>query len=450
MTKVPGTNQALLSGEVKTFLSIPGEGEKLVECFGSPLHVVFPENAIRNANRWKTRISDLARRSGILFAYKSCKSSALGKAFASCSIGADVSSREEFLAAVENLVPIHRIAFTGPDKPVEVLSLATTHQSAIHVDSVEELRRLLALLQQSSARPKVFLRLKPGSGAPSRFGLSREEAVTCFGLLQKNGIESIGLSYHLNNYCHQARISELRYAIDIAISAENGGISFHGFDIGGGNPLRYCEDYDREMFKTGSHLNGHAEIGNYPYSPELSAEDHAAHIVQEVLGEDRYGAAIERLNATIYMQPGRSLLDQCGLSLFRIIGVKPGPSGQFFVIVDGMSFSLSERWFSSDFAPTPLLLPTEDDRPQQEPRNYFLVGRSCLESDIIRNKAVSWSRHPREGDIVCFANTAGYQMDSNESPFHRLPLPTKIAAYRTGGSWQYCLDNKYRPREHST
>ena len=34
---------------------------------------------------------------------------------------------------------------------------------------------------------------------------------------------------------------------------------------------------------------------------------------------------------------------------------------------------------------------------------------------------------PRAGDALVYLNTAGYQMDSNESPFHELPLPRKVA-----------------------
>ena len=30
------------------------------------------------------------------------------------------------------------------------------------------------------------------------------------------------------------------------------------------------------------------------------------------------------------------------------------------------------------------------------------------------------------GDLLIYLNTAGYQMDSNESPFHEAPLPHKV------------------------
>ncbi|RUW68309.1 hypothetical protein EOA29_37410, partial [Mesorhizobium sp. M1E.F.Ca.ET.063.01.1.1] len=44
------------------------------------------------------------------------------------------------------------------------------------------------------------------------------------------------------------------------------------------------------------------------------------------------------------------------------------------------------------------------------------------------------------GDLVVFTNTAGYQMDSNESSFHQIPLPRKIAAVRRSSAWTILAD----------
>jgi diaminopimelate decarboxylase len=54
---------------------------------------------------------------------------------------------------------------------------------------------------------------------------------------------------------------------------------------------------------------------------------------------------------------------------------------------------------------------------------------------------VSWRklrlpRRPVPGDLLVYLNTAGYQMDSNESPFHDLPLPHKAVVQ---------LDDQQRP-----
>lgn len=59
-----------------------------------------------------------------------------------------------------------------------------------------------------------------------------------------------------------------------------------------------------------------------------------------------------------------------------------------------------------------------------------------MESDFIRRTGVDFPVEPAAGDLIVFVNTAGYQMDSNESRFHEHPIPGKIAAIRTRQGWQ--------------
>ncbi|WP_240659996.1 hypothetical protein [Streptomyces sp. WAC 01529] len=56
---------------------------------------------------------------------------------------------------------------------------------------------------------------------------------------------------------------------------------------------------------------------------------------------------------------------------------------------------------------------------------------TCLESDMLTWRKIPFRRLPRVGDLLVYPNTAGYQMDSNESPFHDLPLPPKVVVDRT-------------------
>jgi diaminopimelate decarboxylase len=51
---------------------------------------------------------------------------------------------------------------------------------------------------------------------------------------------------------------------------------------------------------------------------------------------------------------------------------------------------------------------------------------------------LSWRRVPlprpaEVGDLLIYPNTAGYQMDSNESAFHELPIPLKVVLHDAPG-----------------
>lgn len=64
-------------------------------------------------------------------------------------------------------------------------------------------------------------------------------------------------------------------------------------------------------------------------------------------------------------------------------------------------------------------------RPQN-PINAVIGGSSCMEYDMLTWRKVRFAAFPRYGDFIVYPNTAGYQMDKNESEFHQLSIPPKI------------------------
>lgn len=68
------------------------------------------------------------------------------------------------------------------------------------------------------------------------------------------------------------------------------------------------------------------------------------------------------------------------------------------------------------------------------------TGSTCLESDMLTWRKIGFWRRVVPGDHLVYLNTAGYQMDSNESPFHEVDLPVKVVL-RLG-------DGHDRPRWH--
>ena len=49
----------------------------------------------------------------------------------------------------------------------------------------------------------------------------------------------------------------------------------------------------------------------------------------------------------------------------------------------------------------------------------------------------SFARAPQFGDLLVYPNTAGYQMDKNESEFHQRPLPERFVVTTGGGDLQW-------------
>ncbi|TIL79110.1 MAG: hypothetical protein E5Y89_13455, partial [Mesorhizobium sp.] len=404
----------LLSDWTVDLLNSRSELAAWVDGFGSPLHVVYPDQATKNYLQWLNELRTVYVDCQVQFALKACKSASLLRAFAVAGAGADVSSSHEMASAFMNLVPAERMSMTGPAKSDYEIHLCMRHQVAIHIDCIEELKRVLALGGAVGGVGRLFLRTRPLSEPGSRFGMTEDQLIACLPLLEMAKVERIGVSFHINDYQVQARAEQLRFCVAFLRHLCAKGFTAGGIDIGGGYPMRYLKRFDPTAYGRGVHWGNVAKPGNYPYVPELSGVQHAAAVIQTALADPRDRDFLHRHRLPILLQPGRSLLDQCGISAFDVIDVKHFGDRRFGVVLDGMSFSLSETWFGADFVPSPVVVWGEKREPPRHDASYFLLGRSCLESDVIRWRGLTIEGGIAPGDLVVFANTAGYQMDSNE------------------------------------
>ncbi|MER8927722.1 hypothetical protein [Mesorhizobium sp. M0859] len=432
--------EPLLSEWTLDLLNNRSELADWVDGFGSPLHVVFPDQANKNYLNWRNELRTVYGDCQIQFALKACKSASLLRAFALAGAGADVSSAHEMTSAFMNLVPVERISMTGPAKSDYEISLCIRHGVAIHVDCIEELKRILPVADTVGGIGRLFLRARPISEHGSRFGMTEDQLVACLQLLEETKVERIGVSFHINDYQVQTRAEQLRFCIAFLRRLCAKCLTPGGIDIGGGYPMRYLQRFDPVAYGSGVHWGSVAKPGNYPYAPELAGAHHAAAVIQAALADPSDRDFLRRHRLPILLQPGRSLLDQCGISAFDVIDVKDLGERRFGVVLDGMSFSLSETWFGADFVPAPAVVWREKRAVPRHNARYFLVGRSCLESDVIRWRGLAVEGGIAPGDLVVFTNTAGYQMDSNESSFHQIPLPKKIAAVRRPCGWKISAD----------
>lgn len=364
-------------------------------------------------------------------------------AFALEGVGADTASGEELKTALGSYVPNGRISFTGPHKPQHELALCVAHKVNAHLDSPEEVDHYIDLLRVMDGKACVTLRLRPKIQANSRFGMPEDELLSCAETLVREGIGSAGISFHLSGYEIADRISAGQEALAIIKPLNNMGLNVSQLDLGGGYPVKYMERADYSEALEGGRFWQDRRIGDhYPYASNPSGPDHAVAVIEGLLKQDSALTLLAANETAIVLQPGRALVDQCGFTLFRVIGSKSSSSGIRIVTLDGLSFSLSETWFDSDFLPEPQLIKKRGSSSASKAAELALAGRSCLERDMIRWRTVRFSAEIESGDLLLIPNTAGYQMDSNESPFHRLPLPQKVAATLQGSQWHFAVDDK--------
>jgi diaminopimelate decarboxylase len=248
-------------------------------------------------------------------------------------------------------------------------------------------------------------------------------------------------------------------------------------DIGGGFGVNYLAD--RAQWERYTTELASAVLGR---RPPMSWEDHGYGLREEagtlrgslglypahrpVAGE-RYLDELLSLPATgfggrplatllldhlydLYAEPGRALLDQCGLTLAKVLEVRRSDigTGPLWVRLAAKAddIALEEHGVLMD----PVVIPREPRTPAATgptgPVAVHLFGSLCLESDLITRRTVFLPQPPEPGDLMAFANTAGYCMDFHATHAQRQPAARKVAAWQDGaGAWRWCLDEQYWP-----
>jgi diaminopimelate decarboxylase len=248
-----------------------------------------------------------------------------------------------------------------------------------------------------------------------------------------------GFSFHLSGYDPVSRAELAGELVELCLKARVLGLRADRISIGGGFAVDYTdagywEGFLREQRPEHYHAGKSFDRGDfYPYHSPVAGAD----ALRAVLTADGLAGRLRAAGVRLMLEPGRALLDRAGSTVFRVQGVKDR-DGYGIVTVDGSSLSLSEQWFNSEYLPDPVLLPARE--PQGEPYAACVGGATCLESDMVTWRKVRFPTRPAVGDLLVYPNTAGYQMDSNESPFHELPLPPKVVLDTAGGTTRWRLD----------
>lgn len=405
---------------------------------GSPLHVVLPQIFTENLRQMQEVFAKSGVTGALLFAKKANKADCFVRVCAEQGVGVDVASSGELAKALAAGITGSVIGVSGPDKNDRLLSESLHHACLIAIDSIQELQRLLALATRLNTQARVLLRQRVAIQSDSRFGLAPQELEQALSICQQYffAIKLEGFSFHISGYSVEERAQCASEAIDWCLQARTRGLTAcRRVDMGGGLPVQYVAPAQWSAFlqqNRRDHYHANKTFGGfYPYGSELSgAQALKALLDSPVQGSESLASQARENDIELIVEPGRALLNQAGFSLFEVIGVKDrcADQGYAIVTVQGSSLSLSEQWFNSEYLPDPMLLEAHSNVGGI--RFPACVGGStCLESDMITWRKVGFPRAVEPGDRLVYLNTAGYQMDSNESPFHEAQLPTKVVVW---------------------
>lgn len=288
----------------------------LASRFGTPLWVYDLAVLDARIDSWRKAMTGLDHR--ICFAVKANGNLALLQHIATAGLGFDVVSVGE-LARVERAGgDPASVVFSGVGKRADEIDAAlAAGVASINCESAEELETIAARAQAARVTAPIALRVNPGVYADThphiatgdhddKFGVPVAEiAALARHAVTLPGIELRGLAVHIGSQLTDLTpvATALDRVLEIHDTLVNAGFGLTELDAGGGLGIRYRDE-----------------------SPPSIAE-YGAMLEAKVGGRD--------LRVTV--EPGRSLIGECGVLLAQVERVKRGEHHSFVVADAGMS-----------------------------------------------------------------------------------------------------------------
>jgi diaminopimelate decarboxylase len=375
---------------------------ELIEAFGSALHLIFPAIVEQNIRSYQQTLKDHDVEGSILYAAKANKSKAVLEMISKCGLGSDVSSLYELRHSLTHGIRGKDIGVSGSTKDLKLLLLALQHDCTIALDSIQDLQNLLNVKKAANIRSKakILLRLNDVAGQTSRFGITTAELPGLYEILKLAGdnIDLKGFSFHIDGYSIEERTKAIIRLTGEIETARRLGFHCDTIDIGGGFTISYIDEeswreFNRALAKNPSQFFHDKQPEKfYPYYNENPKETFFKKILENRNQTAQSIAGLLKENdIRLIIEPGRSLLDQAGITLIKVKDLKTLASGEKIVVVEANINSLSEQWFNSDFIPDPKHLQASPSN-QPDPVEAAVGGNTCLEIDMLSWRKIGFNK----------------------------------------------------------
>lgn len=465
---------------IERFLSDEKLVFSLVDGLGSPLNVIFPRQIEETIGRFERVYKDRQLQGTIFYTSKPNKSHALKKQASTTKVGLDVSSEGELKSALTSGFHPDRIEATGP-KNIDYLALCIQQNVLINVDNFAELKQIVRMASYSpkGRKARILMRLdgfEPGrvkfTAQDSAFGTPVKDAPAIIDLLveHKDTIDFHGFSFHFNAGDYIRRPPAIEACLQLTFRCIELGLTPSAIDIGGGYRIRYaaCQDewntYVEELKASvlgnrdsltwnDSGLGYYREDGVLKGAPNFMEhyhkndghEDFASVIDTPLPAFDGYSTArvVSDNMFELHIEPGRALLDQCGITLAHVNFDKQSILGQQLSVLDMNRTNLNSTQLK--LMTDPVVIYRNLDRKPAD-KGVMYVGNLCLTHDMIQYHKTFPEFVPQTGDAVAFINTAAYQMDFAEAHVLEQAIAKKIAVIEDkNGALRWFLDELYNP-----
>jgi diaminopimelate decarboxylase len=353
--------------------------------FGTPAYVYAEDDMRARARTFLEAFRSRTERFEVIYASKAFPCTAVFRVFADEGLSADVASGGELHLALAAGMDPKRLYMHGNNKsPAELDYAIESGVGHIVVDSFDEIERLRGRSQ------RVLLRVTPGIEASthsfiqtgqvdSKFGFQLDEVDRAVSACADAGLELRGLHAHIGSQILDVevfgRLGELLSGIG----------DWPLLNLGGGLGIAYTADDDPP-----------------------SIEDYVDALVRHAPGD-----------VTVLCEPGRALVGNAGVTLYRVGTVKRIPGVRTYVAVDGgMSDNLRPMLYGARYEAEIA------DRFKEGHAGTLstIAGMHCESGDVlVRDVELN---DPRVGDVLVIPATGAYShaMANNYNAVPRPPV----------------------------
>ena len=312
-------------------------------------------------------LTESAARHGIEvhYAVKANADERILKAISAKGIGADCVSGNEVLCAVRCGFPPEKTVFAGAGKTdEEIMHALEADIFAFNCESLQELKVLDALAGRLGVRAKVSLRINPNIDAhthkyvttglyENKFGISAHDFDSAIMLLRDCGnIDFNGLHFHVGSQITDVKevfSLECRRASEVVEYFESAGFAVQNIDLGGGLGVDY-ENPDDALL------------------PDFN------------LWFDTIDRHLRRRSdQRIHVEPGRSVVAQCGTLFTKVLYVKGGDTKTFLIVDAGMNDLIRPALYGAYHSIENV---SASHRGASGEQVYDIVGPVCESSDV--------------------------------------------------------------------
>jgi len=360
--------------------------------YGTPLYI-FDEFTIRRKCReYRAAFSECYPDSQVIYAAKAFLHGALACILMEEGLGIDVVSAGELGMARKNQFPASRVYCHGNNKSAEEITGALEYGvGRIVVDNLYELAMLNEIASGKNQKVEILLRLSPGVDAhthqyittgviDSKFGITisdAEEAVAK--AMAASHLNLVGFHSHIGSQISEVEPYQLAMELVLKFAAEmkiKHRFELRELNVGGGFAIQYTQNM-----------------------PAPAIDYFAGGIAGKLSGLcQELGLDLPHLT----VEPGRAIVGQSGIALYRAGAIKNIPGVRCYVSVDGgMGDNIRTALYQAEYEAV-----VASNMQGKEKTTVTIAGKFCESGDILV-RDISLPRIVA-GDIIAIAAVGAY------------------------------------------